>query len=189
MKILPIYTYDHPILRRKLKKVEEIDDDVVRLAVEMIATMQNAEGIGLAANQVGRDLSMTVIDLSGVEGYESMRPLTLINPVVEAFSEEEEAYEEGCLSLPDLRAEVVRPSQVQVRYYDLDMHEQVTEADALLARVMQHEIDHLNGIYFFEYLKPMRRAMMKRKLLEIKRGEIDAGYPLFRPDAEGSAAS
>jgi peptide deformylase len=103
----------------------------------------------------------------------------MINPVVEVVSEETEASEEGCLSLPDLRADVVRPIEAQVRYFDLEMKEHLVDVDRLLARVMQHEIDHLNGIYFFDHLKPMRRAMMKRKLMEIKRGEIEADYPLF----------
>jgi peptide deformylase len=179
MKILPVYTYDHPILRKKLRTVEEITDEVIALALDMHTTMHNAEGIGLAANQVGRDFAMAVIDVRGVDGYDKTEALTLINPIVESVSDEEEASEEGCLSLPDLRADVIRPVAAQVRYFDLDMKEYVIEAEKLLARVLQHEIDHLNGIYFFDHLKPMRRAMMKRKLLEIKRGEVEADYPLF----------
>jgi peptide deformylase len=182
MTILPIYTFDHPILRRKLKPVPEITDEVVRLALDMFTTMKNADGIGLAANQVGKDLSMTVIDISGVEGYENTRPLTLINPVVESSSDEEEPSEEGCLSLPELRADVVRPRGVQVRFFDLEMHEHLMEVDQLMARVMQHEIDHLNGIYFFDHLKPMRRAMLKRRLMEIKRGEVETEYPLYKAE-------
>ena len=181
MSILPIYTFDHPVLRKKLRLVEEIDDELVQLSVSMFDTMHNADGIGLAANQVGRDVAMTVIDISGVEGFESQEPLLLINPIVESVDDVEEGYEEGCLSLPDLRADVVRPIAAQVRYFDIDMHEHVIEVDKLLARVMQHEIDHLNGIYFIDHLKPMRRAMMKRRLLEIKRGEVEAEYPLARP--------
>ena len=180
MSILPIYTFDHPVLRKKLRPVEEINDELVQLSVDMFETMHNADGIGLAANQVGRDVAMTVIDLSGVDGYSGLEPLLLINPVVEAVAEEEEGYEEGCLSLPDLRAEVFRPIGAQVRFFDIDMREHVVEADKLLARVMQHEIDHLNGIYFIDLLKPMRRAMLKRRLLEIKRGEVEADYPLAR---------
>jgi peptide deformylase len=185
MNILPIYTFDHPILRKKLKTIGEITDDVVKLALDMFTTMKNAEGIGLAANQVGHDLAMTVIDVTGVDGYENTKPLTLINPIVEAFSDDEELSEEGCLSLPDLRADVMRPGGVQVRFYDLEMKEHVMEADKLLARVMQHEIDHLNGIYFVDRLKPMRRAMLKRRLLEIKRGEVEADYPLFGVEPGG----
>lgn len=178
MKILPIYTYDQSILRKKLKPVEEMTSDLVELALSMHATMNNAEGIGLAANQVGDDRQILVIDISKTEGNEGVKPLTMINPVIEAVSEEEESYEEGCLSLPDLRADVVRPEAIQVRYLDTGMKEHSQEVDGLLARVMQHEIDHLRGIYLFDHLAPMRRALLKRKLLEIKRGELDPGYPL-----------
>lgn len=183
MNILPIYTYDHPILRKKLAPIEEITDEIVRLSVAMHATMRNADGIGLAANQVGHDLAMAVVDISGVKGFEGVAPITMINPVVEAFSEEEVSSEEGCLSLPELRADVIRPEGAQVRYYDLDMAEHVIEVGELLARVMQHEIDHLNGIYFFDLVTPMRRTMMKRRLLDIKRGDIEADYPLFGREA------
>lgn len=180
MKILPIYTYDHPILRKKLKPIREINDELIELALSMHATMKNAEGIGLAANQVGHDAQIFVLDISGAEEEGNVKPMTLINPVIEAVSEEEIASEEGCLSLPDLRGDVVRPEAIQVRFYDTNMGEHSMEVEGLLARVMQHEIDHLQGIYFFDHLAPMRRALMKRKLLEIKRGEIEAEYPLFR---------
>lgn len=179
MNALPIYTYDHPILRKKLSPVREIDDAIVQLALLMHSTMRNADGIGLAANQVGRDVTMAVVDISGVKGFEGIQPLTLINPVIEASSEEEESQEEGCLSLPQIRAEVIRPSAVQLRFYDLEMNEHVMEVDELLARVVQHEIDHLNGLYFFDRVSPMRRTMMKRKLLDIKRGDFDTDYPIF----------
>ncbi|MCC7438455.1 MAG: peptide deformylase [Armatimonadetes bacterium] len=182
--ILPIYTFDHPILRKKLKTVEEINAEIAQLAQDMIATMHNADGIGLAANQVGKNVAMTVIDVSSYEGFEHQKPLVLINPVIEAFSDEELPMEEGCLSLPDLRADVVRPAQVQVRFFDVEMREQVMEADRILARVMQHEIDHLNGIYFFDHLKPIRRALLKRRLLDIKRGDVEADYPLFTANRE-----
>jgi peptide deformylase len=89
MKILPVYTYDHPVLRKKLRQVDEITDELVALALDMHTTMHNAEGIGLAANQVGRDMSICVVDLRGVDGYENTEALTMINPVVEAVSEEE----------------------------------------------------------------------------------------------------
>jgi len=186
MSILPIYTYDHPILRRKLRPVEEITDEVVRLALDMHATMKNAEGVGLAANQVGVDLAIAVIDIHDTDGNEASAPMTLINPVIEAFSDETESSEEGCLSLPDLRADVLRSTGIQVRFYDTAMREHVMEAGNFLARVMQHEIDHLNGIYFFDRLKPMRRAMMKRRLLDIKRGDIETDYPLFGGERAGA---
>ncbi len=179
MNILPIYTFDHPVLRKKLKPVEQITDEIVRLALDMFTTLSNADGIGLAANQVGRDLAMAVVDVSAVEGYEQSGRITMINPSIVSFSDEEEPYEEGCLSLPDLRGEVIRPEAIQVRFFDLEMRECTLELDSLPARVVQHELDHLNGIYFIDHLKPMRRALLKRRLLEIKRGEVETDYPLF----------
>jgi peptide deformylase len=104
----------------------------------------------------------------------------LINPVIEAYSDEEDEYEEGCLSLPDFHDVVVRPTGIQVRYLDAHMKEQVREADGILARVMQHEIDHLNGIYFFERLSPIRKTLASGKLKRIARGDIEPAYEIFR---------
>jgi len=178
--ILPVYTYNHPVLKKKTDQISEMTDELQQFIQDMFETMRNANGIGLAANQVGRGLAVTVIDISdadeeaGVEG-----PLTLINPVIEAFSDEEEEFEEGCLSLPDFRDYVVRPEAIQVRYLDSDMKEQVREVDGLLARVMQHEIDHLNGIYFFERMSAIRRTLAQGKLKKIAKHLVETDYPLF----------
>ncbi len=176
--ILPVYTYDHPILRKKLKPVAEINEEVIGLALAMHETMRNADGIGLAANQVGRDMQMLVLNVPEDEGDGSVS-MTMINPVIEAVSEEEELFEEGCLSLPDIRADVLRPEAVQVRFTDPSMKEHDIEVEGLLARVIQHEVDHLHGRYFFDYLAPMRRGLLKRRLLAVKRGEVEAEYPLY----------
>ena len=178
--ILPIYTYNHPVLKKKTDQLSDMTDEINQLIDSMFETMHNANGIGLAANQVGRGLALTVIDVSdadedaGVDG-----PLTLINPVIEAFSDEVEEFEEGCLSLPDLRDVVVRPEGIQVRFLDRNMREHVREVDGLLARVMQHEIDHLNGIYFFERLSAIRRTLASSKLKRIAKGMVETEYPLF----------
>ncbi|MFM8178180.1 MAG: peptide deformylase, partial [Candidatus Kapaibacterium sp.] len=116
---------------------------------------RNAEGIGLAANQVGSSHAVCIVDISETDQGEGTGPITLINPVIDAMSDEEDELEEGCLSLPNLRDIVVRPEAVAVRYMDEHMRERTLEADGLLARVLQHEIDHLNGIYFFERLSPV----------------------------------
>ena len=104
----------------------------------------------------------------------------LINPVIEAFSDDELEFEEGCLSLPDFHDKVVRPAEIQVRYHDEHMKEHTREASGLLARVMQHEIDHLNGIYFFERLSPIRRTLSSGKLKRIARGDIEPAYPVYQ---------
>lgn len=179
--ILPIYTYNHPVLKAKTSAVTDMSDDLRTLIESMFTTMAHARGIGLAANQVGKGLSLTVIDISDMDDAGGkVEPLVLINPVIEAYSDEEDEYEEGCLSLPDFHDVVVRPTGIQVRYLDADMKEQVREADGILARVMQHEIDHLNGIYFFERLSPIRKTLASGKLKRIARGDIEPAYEIFR---------
>lgn len=176
MSLLPIYLYDHPVLRKKAEPIREIDDDLLKFIEDMRHTMRHADGIGLAANQAGSRHALTVIDISITEGNEKVKPLTMINPVILYYSDEESDYEEGCLSLPDFREIVIRPSAIQVRFLDEHMKEHTMEADGLLARVMQHEIDHLNGIYFFERLSSLRRTLSQGKLRKISRGDIQPDY-------------
>jgi peptide deformylase len=182
MSILPIYVYDHSILKHKADTIEHLNDDIRTFIDDMKETMLNAEGIGLAANQVGSPLSITIIDISPVEGYESIKPLTMINPKITHYSDEETDYEEGCLSLPNLRELVIRPEAIQVSF--MDEHEKLhtMEADGLLARVMQHEIDHLNGIYFTDRLTQLKRTLLQSKLRRISKGESTADYDIVLPD-------
>jgi peptide deformylase len=174
--ILPIYLYDHPVLRQKAEPIPEPTPDIAKLAADMLETMYNARGIGLAANQVGIARQLIVIDLGEEEGMK--QPLVLLNPVVEAVSEDTSEMEEGCLSLPELRDTVVRPASVQVRYMDLRGRDRRLTADGLLARVLQHEIDHLQGIYFVDRLPPVRRLFLRRKLEQIARGAVLPPYPV-----------
>ena len=178
---LPIYTYNHPVLKEKTQPISHMTDDLRTLIDNMFSTMYHARGIGLAANQVGMSLSLTVIDVGeSVEDGGDAEQLVLINPVIEAVSDEEESFEEGCLSLPDYHDVVIRPSAIQVRFLDRDLREQVREVDGILARVMQHEIDHLNGIYFFERLSPIRKTLAAGKLKRIARGDIEPAYEIVR---------
>jgi peptide deformylase len=179
--ILPVYTYNAPVLKQKTQSVTEVTEEICAFIDEMFETMHHANGIGLAANQVGKGLSIAVIDISDAdEEAGSEGPLVLINPVIEASSDEEEEFEEGCLSLPEFRDIVVRPEAIQVRFFDEQMREHVREVDGLLARVMQHEIDHLNGVYFFERLSPVRRVLAQSKLKRIAKGEYDVPYETIR---------
>jgi peptide deformylase len=182
MSILPIYVYDHSILKHKADTIEHLNDDIRTFIDDMKETMLNAEGIGLAANQVGSPLSITIIDISPVEGYESIKPMVMINPKITHYSDEESDYEEGCLSLPNLRELVIRPEAIQVSF--MDEHEKLhtMEADGLLARVMQHEIDHLNGIYFTDRLTQLKRTLLQSKLRRISKGESTADYDIVLPD-------
>lgn len=182
MSILPIYVYDHAILKQKAIPVDAINDEIKTFIEDMKQTMYKAEGIGLAANQVGSPLSITVIDISPVEGYEKTKPMILINPSITYYSDEETDYEEGCLSLPNLRELVIRPEAIQVSFMDENEKQHTIQADGLLARVMQHEIDHLNGIYFTDRLSQLKRTLIQSKLRRISKGESKADYDIVLPD-------
>lgn len=182
MSILPIYVYDHAILKNKAIAVDQMNDEIRTFIEDMKQTMNKAEGIGLAANQVGSPLSITVIDISPVEGYESTKPMILINPKITYYSDEETDYEEGCLSLPNLRELVIRPEAIQVSFMDEKEQMHTIQADGLLARVLQHEIDHLNGIYFTDRLSQLKRTLIQSKLRRISKGESKADYDIVLPD-------
>ena len=177
MKILPIYTYGFDILRKRGKKILKVDDDLVGLVRNMFDTMHQASGIGLAAPQIGKDISLTVIDISKVEGEEKTKPLVLLNPKITDY-DGSCVMEEGCLSLPTLRAEVERPEKVFLSYQDLDLNEIRIELDGLMSRVVQHEIDHLNGVLFIDLLAKHQKKLIKERLAMIKKGEIAVNYAL-----------
>lgn len=180
--ILPIYLYDHPVLRQRAEPITEITPELRKLARDMLETMYAAHGIGLAGNQVGVLRQIIVVDIGEEEGME--QPLVLLNPQLIAISDETAEMEEGCLSLPELRESLTRPAAVQLRYLDLHGTERQLETEGLLARVLQHEIDHLQGIYFVDRLPPLRRLFLQRKLERIARGEIVPPYPVvFGPTA------
>jgi peptide deformylase len=144
--------------------------------------MHVAEGIGLAANQVGISKSFLTVDIAWFKPETKYPPLALINPVIEFSSDENSEYEEGCLSIPTLHEIVIRSKMIQVRYFDKEMKEKTLEADDLLARVLQHEIDHLNGILFYERVTPIRRTLAKNKLKKIQKGLIKPDYQMIMAD-------
>lgn len=178
MKQYPITAYGMNILRKKTKPVKDIDDSFIRLVRDMYYTMDKAAGIGLAAPQINLDVSVAVVDISVMENYKDEKPLALINPlVIDSYGKI--AMEEGCLSIPDIRAEVERPEQVHVRYHDFDMNEVNLELSGLLARVVQHEIDHLNGKLYIDYLSDDKKKEIKKELDLIKKGKVETDYPLL----------
>ena len=178
MAILPVTMYGDKILRKKVNKVEEIDNDTVKLITDMFDTMHNANGVGLAANQVGVDKSILIIDISQVEGYEDRKPIVFVNPDIVKYSEEKVVIEEGCLSIPDIRADVERPEAITIKYQDTDLKEQVLEADDLLARVIQHEYDHLRGILFPDLVTEQLKKQLKKPLHKIKKRKVEVSYPI-----------
>lgn len=177
MKALPIYTYGFDVLRKKTKRLSRIDDKTIELVGNMFYTMHKASGIGLAAPQVGIDLALTVIDISMIEGEEDKKPLTLINPKI-TDSHGKIIMEEGCLSIPSVRADVERPEKIFVQYQDLDLNPVSIELDGILARVAQHEIDHLNGVLFVDHLSKEYKREFKEQLDLIKNGGIQTNYVL-----------
>ena len=165
MSIKPLIILPDPVLRQVSKPVERIDAPLLKLADDMLETMYDAPGIGLAAIQVGEPLRMLVIDLAK-EG-EKPAPQVFINPEIVASGDERSVYEEGCLSIPDYYAEVERPATVRVKYLDRDGKPQVTEADGLLATCLQHEIDHLNGVLFIDHISKLKRDMVVKKFKKL----------------------
>ena len=183
--VLPIYVYGHDALRQETEPVEENTDDLQSLIDDMIETMRNAAGIGLAAPQVGRTERLFVVDLTPMademaEAEEPLppQPMVLINPEIVEESTETVDLEEGCLSIPEVREAVTRPERIRMRYLDRTFEEQEIEAGHMLARVLQHERDHLDGILFTDYLSSFRKRLLQRPLREMVNGEIEADYPL-----------
>lgn len=163
-----ILLHPDPRLKKTAKPVDDITDELRALSDDMLATMYDAPGIGLAAPQVGVLDRLIVLDCVKKEG-EKPRPLVMFNPEVIASSDDTNVYEEGCLSLPDLFADVTRPEAVDVTWMDRDGNPQKETFDGLWATCVQHEIDHLNGKLFIDYLKPLKRQMMTRKMVKLKR--------------------
>ena len=185
--ILPIYIYPEPALREPADDVAEDSTELQALIDNMIETMHGAAGIGLAAPQVGRSIRLFVVDLSAMatdlaEQGEVVpgEPLVFINPEIVDESDDVVEYEEGCLSIPDIRDVVERPERVRMRYLDRQFEEQEVEVEGLLARVIQHEYDHLEGILFIDLLSPFRRRMLRRRLRDMSRGEFEAEYPIVQ---------
>ena len=156
-----------PVLRKVATKVEAVDDRIRSLMDDMLETMYDAPGIGLAAPQIGVLDRVVVIDVSAKD--EERNPLRLVNPEVTWTSDETFTYEEGCLSLPEHYAEVTRPAEAKIRYLDEAGAPQDLHAEGLLATCIQHEIDHLNGILFVDYLSALKRNMILRKLTKMKK--------------------
>ncbi|HEV2504864.1 peptide deformylase [Mesorhizobium sp. UC22_110] len=167
MSIKPLIILPDPVLRQVSKPVERIDEPLLKLADDMLETMYDAPGIGLAAIQIGEPLRMLVIDLAK-EG-EPPAPHVFINPDVLESGSERSVYEEGCLSIPDYYAEVERPATVRVRYLDRDGRLQEIEADGLMATCLQHEIDHLNGVLFIDHISKLKRDMVVKKFKKLAR--------------------
>jgi peptide deformylase len=161
LNLLEIMVFGHPVLTAKAEAIKEIDDSLIRLAQDMVYTMHAAPGIGLAAPQVNQSVRLITVDLSVGEKKDEI--LILANPEI-LNSSGEAIMEEGCLSVPDINEKVVRPFSIALKGIDLEGNEKTIEAEGLLARVLCHEIDHLNGKLFIEHLSPLKKNLIKKKL-------------------------
>ena len=172
MALLPILTAPDPLLKKISAPVKQVDHEIRRLMDDMLETMYHAPGIGLAAPQVGELKRVIVLDLAH-EGEEP-QPLRLANPEIVWVSDDDATYNEGCLSVPEHYADVVRPARCRVKFIDYNNKPQEIEADGLLATCLQHEIDHLDGILFIDHLTSLKRNIILRKLLKTKKAAADA---------------
>lgn len=169
MSLLKIYQYPEKVLRAETRPVEVFDEDLKTLANDMAETMYDAPGIGLAAPQIGKSIKMIVVDTSK-DPEEQKVFLTMVNPEIVAH-EGHQLDEEGCLSVPDLTAKVKRYQKIKVTYQDLDGNDQEIETEDRFAVVLQHEIDHLNGILFIDHLSSLKRNLYKKKVKKIMAGK------------------
>ncbi len=183
--VLPIYLYGHDALRQETEPVDENTEALQELIDDMIETMHNAAGIGLAAPQVGRSERLFVVDVTPMatemeEDDEPIppQPMVFVNPEIVGEGEETVDMEEGCLSIPEVREPVTRPERVRIRYRDRNLDERELETGSVLARVVQHEYDHLEGVLFTDYLSSFRKRLLRRSLRQMTKGEIEADYPL-----------
>ncbi|MFN3144548.1 MAG: peptide deformylase [Paracoccaceae bacterium] len=168
MTVRPILIHPDPRLKKRCDEVSDITPELRELADDMLQTMYDAPGIGLAAPQVGVMSRLLVMDCVK-DADTAPRPLILFNPRIVWASEERNVYEEGCLSIPDQYADVERPAEVRVAWIDETGAEREEQFDGLWATCVQHEIDHLDGKLFIDYLKPLRRQMITRKMVKLKR--------------------
>ena len=168
MTLRPILIHPDPRLKKVCAPVPDLSDDLRVLAADMLETMYDAPGIGLAAPQVGILTRLIVLDCIKEKGA-TPRPMAMFNPEVVASSDEVSTYEEGCLSIPEQYADVTRPAEVSVRWIDTDGNVQAEDFSGLWATAVQHEIDHLEGKLFIDYLKPLKRQMITRKMVKLKR--------------------
>ena len=167
MTIRKILTEPDPFLRQKSKPVEKVDDSIREIMDDMLETMYQAPGIGLSAIQIGIPKTIIVLDIS--KDREKKEPLYFVNPEKVYTSEDQATYEEGCLSVPGQFAEIDRPDKCHIKYLDYNGDSKELKAEGLLATCIQHEIDHLEGILFIDYLSKLKRSMITKKLSKQKK--------------------
>ena len=185
--ILPIVAYGDPVLRKKAEEISEDYPKLDKLIADMFETMYEARGVGLAAPQIGLPIRLFIVDATPFAEGEDAEPAAegfkrvFINPIIFEETGDEWPFEEGCLSIPNIREEVKRKSNLKIEYYDENWELYEEELDGVLARVVQHEYDHIEGVLFTDKLSPLRRTLLKGKLADITKGNVDVGYKMKFP--------
>lgn len=177
--IYPIVVYGSPILRKKAEEIDKKYPDLQKLIEDMYETMHVSDGVGLAAPQIGKSIRLFVVDADPMKeddpelaGFKKV----FINPQITDETGNEWPFNEGCLSLPKLREEVIRKEKISIKYYDESFVFKDEVYDGIKARIIQHEYDHLDGILFIDRVKPLKKKLLKGKLNDIAKGKVDAGY-------------
>ncbi|MFN3848906.1 MAG: peptide deformylase [Spirosomataceae bacterium] len=189
--IYPIVAYGDPVLRKEARDIEKGEIDVKKLANDMFETMYAASGVGLAGPQIGLNLRIFVVDGTPInenaEDEEDKDPSlegfkkVFINAEILEEDGEEWGYEEGCLSIPGIREDVYRPEFVTIRYFDTDWNEYTETYEGMAARIIQHEYDHIDGILFTDHLPMIKKQLLKKKLSNITKGDVDVDYRMKFP--------
>ena len=195
--ILPIVAYGDPVLKRMADEIDEDYDGLKELIDNMFETMYNAQGVGLAAPQIGKSIRLFIVDGSPfAEQEEGQEPdpkavgmedfkQVFINPIIEEEEGESWGFHEGCLSIPKIREEVQRKSKVRITYYDRDWNFKDETYEGYAARIIQHEYDHVEGILFTDKISPLKRKLLNKKLSNITKGIVDVDYKMKFPNKKG----
>lgn len=187
--IYPIVAYGDPILKKTSVNIEKESIDVKQLAENMFETMYHAKGVGLAAPQIGMNIRMFVADSTPLEDDDEEEQAkngagikkVFINPTILEEHGKDWGYEEGCLSIPGIRSEVMRPEKLTIHYFDENWIEHTEEYDGMQARIIQHEYDHIEGVLFIDYLSSIKKRLIKAKLINISKGVVDVNYKMKFP--------
>ena len=189
--ILPIVAYGDAVLKKKASSIEKTHPNLEKLIDDMWETMYAAQGVGLAAPQIGESIRLFVVDGSPFANDKSIDNIeqrelksfkkVFINPEITAYSGPQEAFNEGCLSIPDVREDVTRLTTIEIEYYNEKFEQVKEEYSGISSRIIQHEYDHIEGVLFTDKLGPLKKKLLKTKLTQISKGKINPDYPMRFP--------